>query len=203
MPIISPLLGLPSGSLKVKAFLYYSLVYTPIALIGISALFAGNYILKSPPQDLYKLIIGVSAMAFGASLFLVGLGEPFLKLINFEEAVNMPSSFDRVDVSTHPNEKAVGVEISSQADMKRVANEIIEKECDILGRPYCIQVAKKSGLNIDESGKIIDLSEDPFCDIEKVVGAYVGAFGKPALYAAQVVLSKYPDIKSTPIYKSL
>lgn len=196
-------MGVRSGSLKVKAFLYYSLVYTPIALIGILSLFAGNYILKSPPQDLYKLIIGVSAMAFGASLFLVSLGEPFLKLIYFDEATITPFNFKSVDVSTHPNERAVGVEISSQADIKKVANEIIEKECDVLGRPYCIQVAKKSGINIDESGKIIDLSENPFFDIEKVVGAYVEAFGKPALFAAQLVLSKYPEIKFTPIYKSV
>ena len=72
-----------------------------------------------------------------------------------------------------------------------------------MGRPYCLKIAKKTGLNIDESGKIEDLTQDPFSDIEKVVGVYVDAYGKPALYAAQVVLVKYPDIKFTPIYKSL
>ena len=203
MTVFSRLLDRPLGPLKVKAFLYYSMIYSPIALIGISALFVGNYILKVPSQDLFKYIVGGGAMIFGTSLFLVSLGEPFLKLIYFEEAVNTPTNFKKVDVSTHPNEKAVGVEISSQYDIKKVVNEIIENECDILGRPYCIRVAKKSGLNIDESGKIQDLSQDPYSDIEKVVAAYVDAYGKPALYAAQVALSRYPEIKFTPTYKTI
>lgn len=193
----------PSGPLKVKAFLYYCLVYTPIALIGISALFIGNYILKSSAQGLFKYIIGSSAAVFGTSLFLVSLGEPFLKLVYFNEAINAPFNFNKVDVSTHPKETAVGVEISNQYDIKKVINEIIKNECDVLGRPYCIQVAKKSGLNIDESGKIKDLTEDSLSDIERVVGIYVETFGKPALYTAQVVLSKYPGIKFTPVYKPI
>ena len=195
--------GLLSGSLKVKAFLYYCLVYIPIALIGIATLFTGNYILETFPQYLLKYILGVGAMIFGTSLFLVSLGEPFLKLIYFEEAANTPFNFSKVDVSTHPREKAEGIEISSQYDIEKVVNEIIEKECDILGKPYCLKVAKKSGLDIDESGKVKGLSEDAFSDIEKLVGVYAQAFGKPALYAAQVVLSKYPGIKFTPIYKEL
>lgn len=124
-------------------------------------------------------------------------------MIYFEEAINAPFMFSKIDVSTHPKEQAVGVEISSQYNIKKIVNEIIKKECDILGRPYCIKVARKSGLNIDESGIIKDLSEDAFSDVEKVVGVYVDAFGKPALYAAQVVLSKYPGIKFTPVYKLL
>lgn len=203
MKILSHLLDSPLGILKVKAFLYYLLVYLPIALIGISALFIGNYILKGSSKDIFQYIIGGSATIFGASLFLVSLSEPFLKLIYFDEAINSPSSFSKVDVSTHPSESAVGVEISSHYDIKKIANEIIDNECKILGRPYCIKIAKKSGLNIDESGKIKNLSEDAFSDIEKVVGVYVDAFGKPALYAAQVVLAKYPEIKSTSIYKQL
>jgi len=203
MATVNHLLDRPSGPLKVKAFLYYCLIYAPITLIGVSALFVGNYILKSPSQDLFKFIIGGGAMVFGTSLFLVSLGEPFLKLIYFEEAVNTPGSFKKVDVSSHPEEKAVGVEISSQYDIKKVVNEIIEKECDILGKPFCVRVARKSGLKIDDSGKIKGLTKDPFDDIEKVVGVYVDAYGKPALYAAQVVLSKYPEIKFTPTYKTL
>lgn len=203
MITFSHLLDRPLGPLRVKAFLYYCLVYLPIALIGISTLFIGNYILKSSSLDFFKTILGGSAVVGGISLFLVSLGEPFLKLIYFSEAVNAPSSFSKVDVSTHPREEAVGVEISSQYDIKKVANEIIDNECDILGKPFCIKVARKSGLNIDESGKIKDLTQNPFSDIEKVVGAYVEAFGKPALYAAQVVLARYPGIKSTSIYRPL
>jgi hypothetical protein len=148
-------------------------------------------------------MVGGGAAVFGTSLFLVSLIEPFLKLIYFDEAINAPFNFSKVDVSTHPNESAIGVEISSQYDIKKVVDEVIDVECDIIGRPYCLKVAKKSGLIIDESGKIKDLSKNPFSDIEKVVGVYVDDYGKPALYAAQVVLAKYPEIKSTSIYKPL
>ncbi len=190
------------SNIKVKAFLYYCLVYLPIALIGVSSLFIGGYILKNLSPDPFKYIIGIGATVFGASLFLVSLGEPFLKLIYFNEAINAPANFNKVDVSTHPLQKAIGVEISSRYDIKKIVNEIIKNECDILGRPFCIKVAKKSGLDIDESGKIGVLTKDPFSDIEKVVEVYVDAFGKPALYAAQVVLVKYPDIKFTSVYKT-
>lgn len=203
MKILSHLMDRPTGLIKIRAFLYYLLVYLPIALIGVCTLFIGNYILQGPSKSVFQYIIGGGATIFGASLFLVSLCEPFLKLIYFDEAINAPSDFSKVDVSTHPKESAVGVEISSHYDVKKIANEIIENECKILGRPYCIKIAKKSGLDIDELGRVKNLSEDEFSDIEKVVDVYVDAFGKPALYAAQVVLAKYPEIKSTSVYKQL
>jgi hypothetical protein len=203
MKTLSHLLDRPSGPLKVRAFLYYLVTYLPIALIGTASFFIGNYIIKGPSKDIFQYFIGGGAIIFGICLFLVSLIEPFLKLIYFDEAINSPSNFSKVDVSTHSKESAVGVEISSHYDIKKIADEIIDNECKILGRPYCIKIARKSGLNIDESGKVKDLSEDAFSDIEKVVGVYVDAFGKPALYAAQVVLAKYPEIKSTSIYKQL
>jgi hypothetical protein len=170
--------------------------------VGISCLFVGGYILKIPSKGYFEYAVGFGALVFGTCLFIVSLIEPFFKLIYFEEATLAPSNFKKVDVSTHPNEIAVGIDISSQYDIKKIANEIIQKECDLLGRPYCLKIVRKSGLDINESGIIKHLNPDEFVDVEKVVGACVDAYGKPALFTAQVVLAKYPELKSTAIYKT-
>ncbi len=188
--------------LKVKAFLYYFLTYIPIGVIGIIAIFIGNLLITDSNKSFFTPIVGVNMLIFGTALFIVSLAEPFLKLIYQSEAINSPFSIEKIDVSTHQGEKPVGIKISPEYDMREIGNKIIKNECDILGRPYCLKIARKSGLTIDDLGKIQSSGESTFSDIEKLVKEFVRVFGKPALYASEIAFADYPDLKFKPLYKS-
>ncbi len=191
------------GFSKVKAFLYYLIIYIPIAMVGIIAVFIGNFILFYFEKNMFTVIIGGNTLIFGTALFVISLLEPLLKLLYNSEAMSSPLTPRETDVSLHPAETAVGVDIAPEYDIQKIGNEIIEKECDILGRPYCLNAARKSGLYIDDSGKIKAGEKTTYADVEKLIREYVRAFGKPALYASESVLNNYPELKYKPIYQPL
>jgi hypothetical protein len=132
---------------------------------------------------------------------LVFFLEPILKLFSFNEALNSSINKPNFDFEENTNKQIVGLELRHQYDLRAVANEIIKNECSILGKEYCLKLAKSSGVDIDEKGEVKSMSKEGFIVLEKLVRSFAKAFGRPAVYAAEVVLEKYPDLKFRAIYK--
>lgn len=79
---------------------------------------------------------------------------------------------------------------------KNLINDIIAKQTLILGPDIVLLKARSvSGLQLDDSGKVIDISGDPQKVLEDLINQYIVLSGEIVKTTLSTVFAKYPDIK--------
>lgn len=87
--------------------------------------------------------------------------------------------------------------MSSVQDYKKLIEEIVSKQMDILGPDIAIRKAENvSGLRLDEKGKVASIDEDDAqAVLQKLVDEYIALSGAIVKNILDPVFAKYPGIK--------
>jgi len=87
--------------------------------------------------------------------------------------------------------------MSTPADYKKLIEEIIGKQMDILGPEIAIRKAKNvAGLSLKEDGTVARLDEGNAHEIlQKLVNEYIALSGAIVKNILDPVFAKYPEIK--------
>ena len=83
------------------------------------------------------------------------------------------------------------------ADYRKLIEEIVGKQMDILGPDIALRKAKNiPGLELDDKGHILRLDESDFQNIlQKLVDEYIALSGAIVKNILDPVFAKYPGIK--------
>ena len=80
-------------------------------------------------------------------------------------------------------------------DYKKLIADIIQKQIDIIGPDIAVQKAKNvEGLEISDTGEVLDLSGDPPSVLQKLVDEYIALSGQIVKNILSPVFAKYPEI---------
>lgn len=87
--------------------------------------------------------------------------------------------------------------MSTTEDYKKLIEEIVAKQMDILGPEMAIRKAENiSGLTLNEKGKIASLDEgNAHAILQKLVDEYIALSGAIVKNILDPVFAKYPGIK--------
>lgn len=87
--------------------------------------------------------------------------------------------------------------MSTAADYKKLIEEIVAKQMDILGPEIAVHKAMNvPGLKLNENGKIITLDEgNAQTVLQKLVDEYIALSGAIVKNILDPVFAKYPEIK--------
>jgi len=82
-------------------------------------------------------------------------------------------------------------------DYKKLIEEIVAKQMDILGPDMAVRKAQNvAGLKLDDQGKILSLDESDAQNIlQKLVDEYIALSGAIVKNILDPVFAKYPELK--------
>ncbi len=87
--------------------------------------------------------------------------------------------------------------MADSADYKKLIEEIVGKQVEILGPDIALRKAKNiPGLELDETGRVLRLDESNSQNIlQKLVDGYIALSGAIVKNILDPVFAKYPEIK--------
>lgn len=88
------------------------------------------------------------------------------------------------------------MEIHSE-DYKKMLTDLVQKQMIILGPNIALDKARKvPGIKVDDSGAVTEISGDPHLVLKGVANEYLNLSGQIAQMTLNILLEKYPNIKT-------